>query len=209
MRRMWMNVVYTLLTENLYKKRSVEIIEYLVFLVQIESLNYYKPFIPYKIYIFNNQIRIPYLSDLLRINKPIYIMYNGYNLDKFDRYLKLFNEYNKMTDDEIKQTAIEVINKGELNKKYFIYCEYNSKKYSYLARITYNRHSNLVLAFICSLAMVFSLSAIICIIITILNMIGFIHLKELVYNKIYFVMIIGIVCILIYASLMIYFSKKH
>ena len=125
-----MMVFYAVLCEKLKNKRPLKIMEYLVFLVQCDSLSKFKsPLIPYPIYIFRGEVKIPYISDLCRVSNIFFISGSGYNeiFNPDKNKIKLFNKYKKFTNEEIETLALKKIQEIDKNSKCFYFSEYENK----------------------------------------------------------------------------------
>ncbi|MGL6121001.1 MAG: hypothetical protein ACRC0V_10885, partial [Fusobacteriaceae bacterium] len=101
MKMLWMNLVYTYICttylEYLKKKekRSIRAIEYILVIMHHESLKKWgKPLLRYPIYIDGEEVRIFYISDLLRVMAPTMLGTDGIHSGReMDRYSKMLNKY--------------------------------------------------------------------------------------------------------------------
>lgn len=168
MRRIWMHEIYTYMCSDYIKRNpnKINILEAILFLMQIESFeNYKKPFYKYKTYIYDNTIRIPYLSDLLRIS-PIVPLSNDhiYWSRRIDKYSSLFKKYKKMSEQEIFE-KVASYTKCKNNSKYFKIEKYSNINFRRLARLKISDSTVGIIKFLLrkfsgALALVFSFSTI-------------------------------------------------
>lgn len=116
------------------KKSNIGILEYIIFLIQYDSLNQ-SPFLKEKIYIDRYNIRIEYLSDLLRVGHFNYFLPRGANTSTLDKYVIELRKYMNLSDGDIQKKVFDIIDNVELNNRYFVYDKYSNKKLRILARL--------------------------------------------------------------------------
>lgn len=150
MKFMRMNIIYTTICSQRLSKRKVETVEYLLLLIQQESIELgMKPLICNPIYIDENTVRIKYLSDLLRVRRNMVIHYKGFNGNEMmKKYLKILSKYIKLSDAEIEKKALQLISKDDLDSKYFLYEKYDNIIMRKIARIEANRDIHSIASFI-------------------------------------------------------------
>lgn len=138
MRRLWIHEIYIYICSD-YLIRFPDkknVLEAIIFLIQLESLNTFKrPFYKYKTFVDGNKIRIPYLSDLIRIS-PIITFSNDhiYASKSMDKYIRIFKKYKKMSDEEIFK-KIEYYIKNRVHSKYIILKKYSNSNLRRIARL--------------------------------------------------------------------------
>lgn len=148
MRRIWMHKIYNYICSYYLIKNpnSIFKLECILFLMQIESIEKYgKLFYKYKTYVYQKQIRIPYLSDLLRVS-PIILLSNDhiYGTKKIDKYLKMFKKYSKLSENEIYEKIDSIISKN-IYKKYWSCSVYENGNLRRIARLRVNHESRGIL----------------------------------------------------------------
>lgn len=146
MNRGWMNYVYHMAcTEKLHEdtKENIEVLEKVLLLAQYESLlKDGKPFLKYKIHIYEDNIRIKYISDLLRVS-PINSFGSYYvSFYSFVIYKKRVKKYMRLNDNKRDEKVAEITSKLDLDKKYFVFEKYRNKHMRRVARLRMREEGN-------------------------------------------------------------------
>lgn len=124
-----------------------ENLENILFLLQYDSLQdkkNKKPFIPYKIYIDGDVIRIRFISDLFQVIKTMGNYWIGARgsfppipwhgpTDEY-KYMNLLEKYKSLPIEQIKLRVNEIMKSENLDSKYFIYGKYDDKFMRKIAR---------------------------------------------------------------------------
>lgn len=147
-----LDVTYFVVCE-LRKDLNTKELECLLFLIQNDSIrNTGKQLYPAKIYIYEKDLYIQYISDLLRVNNPLHDIYYWWVYDELigKKVRKYVLKYRRCNAEEIVRLADEAIELG-INKEYIQLKEYNNKglrrrsrytirknlyKFSYLFKLT-------------------------------------------------------------------------
>ncbi|MGL5041765.1 MAG: hypothetical protein ACRC6X_01515 [Culicoidibacterales bacterium] len=147
MKMLWMDLVYSHICRKYLEylkekeKRSIRSIEYILVIMHHESLKKGgKRLLRYPIYIDGEEVRIFYISDLLRVMPPTMFGPDGiHNGREMDRYSKMLNKYKKMPEEEVKEQALNIVNMGYLPQKDVVFRKYNNKYMRILARQRANK----------------------------------------------------------------------
>ena len=140
MNKKYMNKVYYYICyKYLHGKpeRKIENLEKILFLMQHQSLRESnKFFLRYKIYIYNDEIRIRYISDLLRVSPIIDFGGDGMAYRKSMKYYqKKLVYFSKLSDDKLDERVKKIIEKGDLEEKYFVFEKYRDNRMRRIARL--------------------------------------------------------------------------
>lgn len=193
------NIIYSVFYEHYAKHKDIKTIEFLIFLAQKESLKKFeKPLLNEKIHIYEDKVKIPYISDLLRVGEKQYISYRGYDITQMRKYLKLLKKYKDYTDQAIEEEVKKNITENILSDKYFVYSDYCNKNYRRYARLIMNQENHACLSFIRKIL----ITIIIAILVIILMGIYFIYFASgqvnLTIQNLLFIMLIDFCLITIY-----------
>ncbi|MGX8851077.1 hypothetical protein [Amedibacillus sp. YH-ame10] len=142
---LWIYKVYGFMGRSYFdKNNSIEIFEDLLFLVQYDVLKQGKrSFLRGKIYLYDNKVRIKYLSDLLRVSSFHFFRPKGASLNSLNSYIEIMKKYMKLSDQEIVDKVMNIIKNEKLDEKYFEFKKYDSKPMRYMARISANGSENM------------------------------------------------------------------
>lgn len=202
---MRLNVIYSFVYD-LRKYKTIEEVENILFLLQYDHLNEKKyPLFHVKTHIGKNGIRVEYISDLLRISKRQSVDYKGYGLHLYRSIEKLYKKYKRISNEDIDKMVHNIISTQKLNKKYFVYNEYNNK-YRKKARLTIRLNEYLFLPIVRNLL---GLMSILSVFIMIASM-YFTYVNKIVElskEKYYFIveiMLIGLISFIVW----MYLTKK-
>ena len=123
-----LEVLHTIgkLVKDLRDFTCAEEIEEMLFLLQYDYINKEgSPLYPVKTYIGENGIHIEYISDLLKVSKPLDV----YSYSALFKYYYIIEEYyqkyKRCSSEEIKMMVKEIIDTKDLNEKYFVYDNYD------------------------------------------------------------------------------------
>ena len=143
----WVSLLYTYIVADYIKdkpEKAKDTIERILFLMQYDSLlnDKKKTMLPYKIYIYEDKIRVRYISDLLRVTRAMRLStgagssfpsWRGIN-DQY-KYLELSKKYKKLAPNQIALRVERIIANEALNSKYFVFEKYEDKNMRKLARL--------------------------------------------------------------------------
>lgn len=121
---------------------SINMIEKALFLTQYESIiNENEPFYEYETYIYNNEIRIKYLSDRLRVMSmeiaTAESTSGGYlNFELMDKYMQSIKKNLNTSELELSLIVEKIIKQKKLNEKYFKFEKYNNSFLRKRARVS-------------------------------------------------------------------------
>jgi|GEM_PF-1176692 len=144
----WVSLLYTYIVADYIKdkpEKAKDTIERILFLMQYDSLlnDKKKTMLPYKIYIYEDEIRVRYISDLLRVTRAMRLStgagssfpsWRGIN-DQY-KYLELSKKYKKLAPNQIALRVERIIANEALNSKYFVFEKYEDKMMRKLARLS-------------------------------------------------------------------------
>lgn len=141
MKIIWMNHIYLYICSSyINKNKRIDVLEAILLLMQIESIkNFGCPFYKYKTYIYDGNIRIPYLSDLLRISPIVTIPYGRhfYGPRRMDKYVNMFKKYRNISEEEVFNRVEASIKELECSN-YIVLKEYRNSWMRRRARLTIN-----------------------------------------------------------------------
>lgn len=140
----WMNLVYTFICRKYLEKKSdrtIKSMEYILVLMQYESLKKWgSPLLRDPIYFDGENIRVVFISDLLRVMPPTVLGTDGFHSGReMDRYIKLLNKYKTNSESELRNMALEFLNSGLIEDKYITIGEYNNIIMRMIARLKANK----------------------------------------------------------------------
>jgi len=166
----WMATIYTYIVADYIKDKpenAKDTMERILFLMQYDSLlnDKKKPMLPYKIYIYEDEIRVRYISDLLRVTRAMryfagagsrFLSWRDIN-DKY-KYLELSKKYKKLAPNQIALRVERIIANETLNSKYFVFEKYEDKMMRKLARLSVYELEHPILFIFWALLMVCTLT---------------------------------------------------
>jgi len=163
----WVSLLYTYIVADYIKdkpEKAKDTIERILFLMQYDSIlnDKKKPMLPYKIYIYEDEIRVRYISDLLRVTRAKRL-FNGVTSfpswrsikDEF-KYLELSKKYKKLAPNQIALRVERIITNETLNSKYFVFEKYEDKMMRKLARLSVYELEHPILLVFWAVLMVFA-----------------------------------------------------
>lgn len=137
-----MNRVYSSLCNSyLVKsrpKRTVDMMEKVLLLMQAESLQKQIPLFHCKIFLDGSHIRIPYISDLLAVDqKAFFPPESRYFLfhQGFDEYTKMLKRLRRLDQEQINERVMKILQHHKLDADYFVYAPYHHTWMRRLARL--------------------------------------------------------------------------
>ncbi len=126
---LWLRKIYSYMGASYFsnKNNKIEIFEYLLFLVQYEVLqNKNKSFLREKIYIDGNNVRIKYISDLIRVRPFGFVRALGEDIDSLNEYVIIMKKYMAMGNSQIEKEVIHILSEKKLDERYFVFRKYKS-----------------------------------------------------------------------------------
>lgn len=106
------------------KNRTIENLEIILALMQYRSLKQYGvPLLVFKTYIYDGKIYHEYLSDMLRVTYPEFLVDTYYLIwEKVKKYNydKMLQDYAKLSKEQLEEELQKILVSKDLNKDYFI-----------------------------------------------------------------------------------------
>ena len=143
----WVATLYDYIVADYIKdkpEKAKDTMERILFLMQYDSIlnDKKKPMLPYKIYIYEDEIRVRYISDLLRVTREMGEFFVGgrsapswRGINAEYKYLELSKKYKKLAPNQIALRVERIIANETLNSKYFVFEKYEDKNMRKLARL--------------------------------------------------------------------------
>jgi len=143
----WMATLYDYIVADYIKdkpEKAKDTMERILFLMQYDSIlnDKKKPMLPYKIYIYEDEIRVRYISDLLRVTREMGKFFVGgrsapswRGINAEYKYLELSKKYKKLAPNQIALRVERIIANETLSSKYFVFEKYEDKNMRKLARL--------------------------------------------------------------------------
>lgn len=142
MNLIWMNRIYSSFCSDYLVKsrpeRTVDMMEKVLFLMQVESLQKQMPLLPCKIFLDGSHIRIPYISDLLAVHQKALFLPNSSHYmfrRSFDEYAKMLNRLRRLDEVQLNERVMKVLQNADLDRNYFVYAPYEHRWLRRLARL--------------------------------------------------------------------------
>jgi len=143
----WVATLYDYIVADYIKdkpEKAKDTMERILFLMQYDSIlnDKKKPMLPYKIYIYEDEIRVRYISDLLRVTREMGKFFVGgrsapswRGINAEYKYLELSKKYKKLAPNQIALRVERIIANETLSSKYFVFEKYEDKNMRKLARL--------------------------------------------------------------------------
>ena len=142
MNLIWMNRIYSSICSDYLVKshpeRTVDMIEKVLFLMQVESLQKQMPLLNCKIFLDGSCIRFSYISDLLEVHqKALFLPSSSYYLFRwsFNEYAKMLNRLRRLDETQLNERVMKVLQNADLDRNCFVYAPYEHRWLRRLARL--------------------------------------------------------------------------